>query len=197
MAQSLQFLRCPYCSRRASCIEHGVCTSNACPTPHPPRVARLQVCAAPQQRLHGRRAAAHAAPVQRGLPRAICCIGVAALVEQVGQHRHSVVERRPLQRVKPLLIRAVQRLGLCVRQLPQFLEVAIRAAFQTASEEERRIELGGGWRAAAAAGEERGRYVSSQPAPGIGCWLRECTAQQGGREGVANGAGPQERSPRV
>lgn len=93
--------------------------------PPPPGVPGPQVSPRAQQGLHGRRAAPHSAPVQRRLPRAVGGVDVASLVQQVGQHRHAVVQRRPLQREETLLVGAVQRLGICLRQLTELLKVAI------------------------------------------------------------------------
>lgn len=53
-------------------------------------------------------------------------MNVAALVQQVGQHRHAVVEGSPLQRVKALVVGPAQRLGLRLCQLAQLLKVAER-----------------------------------------------------------------------
>jgi hypothetical protein len=61
--------------------------------------------------------------VQGGLPRAVCCIDLTPLVQQVCEDSDAIVQRSPLQREKALLVWTVQRLGLRLRQFSQPLKV--------------------------------------------------------------------------
>jgi hypothetical protein len=63
--------------------------------------------------------------MQRGLARAVCCIDVAAPVQQESDDRHAIIQGCPLQRKEALLVGAVQRLWLRVGKFPQLLKVAI------------------------------------------------------------------------